>query len=165
MRLELNGKVIGEKPASEATELTAKFDVPYAPGELRAIGLVDGKVIAQTVLKTAGVAKRLKLVADRSKITTSRNDLSYVSVVVVDENGQRVPGAKVPVRLSVGGVGELAAQGNGSPNEPASFREPVCTTFEGRCLAILRPTGGAGSIILRADAEGLDASSIVIQAR
>jgi len=165
VRLELNGKVIGEKPVSEATLLTVKFDVPYAPGELRALGLTNGKVIAQTVLKTTGAARRLKLTADRSQIHASRDDLSYVTVEVVDENGLRVPDAKVSVHFSVGGTGELAAQGNGSPNEPASFREPVCTTFQGRCLAILRPTGGSGSIILRAAADGLDASSIVVQAR
>ena len=61
VRLELNGKVIGEMPVSDATKLTAKFDVPYAPGELRALGLIDGKVVAQTVINTTGAPKKLKL--------------------------------------------------------------------------------------------------------
>ena len=143
MRLELNGKVIGEKPVSAATKLTAKFDVPYAPGELRAIGLINGKVVAKTTLKTSGAPKQLKLTADRSNIRADRNDLSYVTVEVVDANGQRVPNAEIPVRFSVSGAGELAAQGSGTPNEPASFHAPVRKTFQGRCLAILRPNGSA----------------------
>jgi beta-galactosidase len=163
VRLELNGKIIGEKPVSAATKLTARFDVPYAPGELRAYGLNNGKVVAQTALKTSGVAKKLKLTADRTNIRADRNDLSYVTVEVVDDNGQRVPDAKIPVHFSVTGVGELAGQASGSPNDPASFQAPVCKTFQGRCLAILRPTGDAGDIILHVEADGLEAKTIKIR--
>lgn len=162
VRLELNGKVVGEKPVSDATKLTARFDVPYAPGELRAFGLINGKVVAQTTLKTAGAPKKLKLTADRTSIRADRNDLSYVTVEVVDANGQRVPNADNVVRFSVSGAGELAAQGSGTPNEPASFRAPVRKAFQGRCLAILRPASQVGDITLRAEADGLDPASITI---
>lgn len=165
VRLELNGTVIGEKPVSEATKLTAVFEVPYAPGELQAFGLKDGKVAAQTTLRTTGEPKKLKLTADRARIRADRSDLSYVAVEVVDTNGQRVPDAEISVRFSVTGVGELAAQGSGVPNQPASFQAPVCKTFEGRCLAILRPTGGSGEILLRAEADGLETESITVKVR
>ena len=75
VRLELNGKVVGEKPVSAATKLTAKFDVPYAPGELKAIGLVQGKAVAEKILRTSGAPRKLKLMADREKIRADRNDL------------------------------------------------------------------------------------------
>ena len=165
VRLELNGKVIGEKPVSDATKLTAKFDVPYAPGELRAIGLIEGKAVAERILKTSGAPKKLKLIADRERIRADRNDLSYVTVEIVDADGRRVPNAKVPVRFSVTGAGELAAQGNSSPNTPASFRAPSRRTFEGRCLVILRPTGSRGKIQLRAEADGLKSSQITVTTR
>jgi beta-galactosidase len=162
VRLELNGKVIGEKPVSPETKLTAKFDVPYAPGELRALGLNNGKVVAQTTLKTSSVPKKLKLTADRTNIRADRNDLSYVTVEVIDADGQRVPNAEIPVHFSVSGAGELAAQGSGTPNEPASFRAPVRKTLQGRCLAILRPLGTLGTITLHAEADGLTAAEIAI---
>ena len=162
VRLELNGKVIGEKPVSAETKLTARFDVPYAPGELRALGLISGKVIAQTTLKTSGTPKQLKLSADRVSIRADRNDLSYVTVEVVDANGQRVPNAEIPVRFSVSGVGELAGQASGTPNHPASFRAPERKTFQGRCLAILRPLGTPGTIKLQAEADGLTAAEIAV---
>jgi beta-galactosidase len=165
VRLELNGKVIGEKPVSAATKLTAKFDVPYAPGELRAIGLIQGKAVAQTILKTSGAPKKLKLIADREKIRADRNDLSYVTVEVVDAAGQRVPNAEIPVRFSVTGAGELAAQGSSSPNTPASFRASIRKTFEGRCLAILRPLGSRGKIQFKAEADGLGSSQITVTTR
>ena len=76
---------------------------------------------------------------------------------------QRVPDAELPIQFSVSGVGELAAQANGSPNRPASFQEPECITFRGRCLAILRPTGGAGEITLQAESSGLETAILTVQ--
>jgi beta-galactosidase len=165
VRLELNGKVIGEKPVSDATKLTAKFDVPYQPGELRAIGLISGKEVANTTLKTAGSAKQLRLTADRSAIRADRNDLSYVTVEIVDEQGAVVPNADIPVRFTLTGAGELAAIGSASPNDAASFKAPLRKTYQGRCIAILRPKGGPGQITLKAEAANLKSATIAVPVR
>ena len=165
VRLELNGKVIGEKPVSAATKLTAKFDVPYQPGELRAFGLMNGKVIANVSLRTAGEPKEIRLTADRYAIRADRNDLSYVTVEVVDQNGIVVPTASMPVHFTVSGAGEIAATGSSAPNDASSFHAPLRKTYEGRALAILRPAGDAGKIILKAEADGLSAATIVIRTR
>jgi beta-galactosidase len=165
VRLELNGKVIGEKPVSAATKLTAKFNVPYQPGELRAIGLINGKEISRAVLKTSGAPKKLKLTADRKNIRADRNDLSFVTVEVVDADGQRVPNAAFPVRFTVTGAGELGATGSSAPNDASSFHVPQRKTYEGRCLTILRPKGAPGKIMLQAEADGLKPTSIVINTR
>jgi beta-galactosidase len=165
VRLELNGKVIGEKPVSGATRLTATFDVPYQPGELRAVGLIDGKEVAKTTLKTAGEPKAIRLTADRSMIRADRNDLSFVTVEIVDEHGAVVPDAAVPVRFTVGGAGDLAATGSPCPYDAASFQQPLRTTWQGRCLAILRPQGAPGTITLKAEADGLEAATVVVETR
>jgi len=165
VRLELNGKVIGEKPVSAATKLTAKFDVTYQPGELRAIGLINGKAVAKTTLKTAGEPHAIRLTADRSTLRADRNDLSYVTVEQIDRNGNRVPNALIPVRFTISGAGELAATGSTSPNDASSFHVPLRKTYEGRCLAILRPVGGAGKIQLKAEADGLKAATIEVRTK
>jgi beta-galactosidase len=165
VRLVLNGKPIGEQPVSGDSKLTARFDVPYEPGELCAQALADGKVVAEAVLRTSGRPAKIRLTADRPVIRAGPNDLSYVTVEVIDEHGQRVPTAEVPVRFTVTGSGELAAQGSGSPNDAASFRAPVRKTFEGRCIAILRPRGIGGPIELHAEADGLASDSVTVQTR
>lgn len=165
VRLELNGELLGEKPVSEETKLTAKFTVPYAAGKLRAVGLIDGKQVAEKVLRTSGEPKSLKLTVDRSNIAADRNDLAFVTVEVVDDRGQRVPDAEVLIRFQVSGPGELAAQASGSPNQPASFRASECATFQGRCLAILRPAGSPGEIRLRAKVEGLESGTVQVLCR
>ena len=165
VRLELNGKIIGEKPVSAATKLTAKFDVPYQPGELRAVGLVGGKPVASTTLRTAGEQKAIRLTADRSTIRADRNDLSYVTVEVVDRNGNRVPNAAIPIHFTTTGAGELAATGSSAPTDTASFHMPLRTTYQGRCLVILRPKGGPGKITLKAEADGLKTATITVRTR
>lgn len=165
VRLELNGKVIGEKPVSAATKLTAKFDVPYQPGELRAVGLIGGKPAASTALHTAGEPAGIRLTPDRPTIRADRNDLAYVTVEVVDRNGNRVPTTAIPVRFTVTGAGELAATGSSSPNDVSSFQVPQRKTYEGRCIAILRPTGAAGKITLQAEADGLKSATVVVKTR
>ena len=165
VRLELNGKVIGEKPISEDTKLTATFEVPYASGELRAVAITEGKEVADRVIRTSGEPKAIRLSVDRSTISKDRNDLAYVTVEVVDAQGQRVSHAEVPIQFHVSGTGYLIAQANGAPNKPASFRAPKCTTYRGRCIAILQPTGSAGEITLHAEASELKTATTRVQCR
>jgi beta-galactosidase len=163
VRLLLNGKEIGVKPVSDETEWKAEFDVTYAPGELKAVALSNGAQIAEIAFKTAGKPAKLRLKADRASIRRSRNDLSYVTLEVVDKDGELVPDAALPVSFSVSGSAELAAAGSANPKDVWSFRQLRPKSFHGRCLAIVRPTGAAGSATVRAQTEGLASASIVIQ--
>jgi beta-galactosidase len=165
VHLMLNGKQIGTRQVSPETKLKAEFEIPYVPGELKAVALKDGKEIAVLAFKTTGKPWKLALKADRAQIHRSRNDLSYVTVEVRDQAGNVVPDAAVPVTFSLKGAAELAGVGNANPKDMASFRQSRRTTFRGRCLAVVRPTGTAGDITLRAEAEGLAPATLVIQAR
>ncbi len=161
VRLELNGKIIGEKQISDSS-ITAKFEVPYEVGELKAIAIENGKEAGSVILKTTNAPKTILLKADRSTIQASRNDLSYVGVEIVDDKGSVVPNANIPVEFSISGAGELAAVGNANPSEMASFHQPQRNTFRGKCLVILRPKGDAGDITLEAKSPGLQSAKIVV---
>jgi beta-galactosidase len=160
VRLELDGKEIETKLVNN--KMVAKFKVPYQPGELRAIGLTDGKSAASASLRTAGEPKEIRLIADRPTIRADRNDLSYVTVEVVDRRGTIVPNATIPIRFTVSGAGELAATGSPAPNDPSSFHIPLRKTFQGRCLAILRPTGKPGKITIKAEADGVNPATLEV---
>jgi beta-galactosidase len=138
--------------------------VPYQPGELRAVGL-DKTTGASVSLRTAGQPAEIRLKADRSTIRDDRNDLSYVTVEILDRNGVIVPNADVPIHFTVSGAGELAATGSPAPDDASSFHIPVRKTYQGRCLAILRPVGGSGTINLKAEAEGLKSASVSVRTR
>ena len=162
VRLELNGKAIA---TNSVNKMIARFRVPYQSGELRAVGLTDGKPVVSATLRTAGEPSKIRLTADRATIRADRNDLSYVTVEVVDGNGNVVPTADIPIHFTVTGAGELAATGSPAPNDASSFHIPERKTFEGHCLAILRPQGSAGKITLKAEADGLRTATVVVKTR
>jgi len=162
VRLELNGREVATRQINGG-KLTARFEVPYAAGELKAVGLKNGKTVATQVLRTLGSAQKIHLVVDRPTIRADRNDLAYVTVEITDAAGNVLPDAANLVRFSLSGPGELAAVGSGAPNIPESFRQPRHTAYHGRCLAILRPLGSTGKLILHAEADGLAAAEVTVR--
>jgi len=162
VRLVLNGITIGVQKASDQTKLTASFNINYEPGELKAVGLKNGKAVDSVVLKTAGKAAGIRLVADRKNIHANQNDLAYVTAEVIDANGNVVPDAALLLHFSVSGNGKIIATGNANPSGMESMQQPQHKTFKGRCLAIVQPGSNAGKIILKAEATGLKASQVVI---
>lgn len=164
VRLELNGKVIGVQSIDVNTGIAAHFKVPYEPGVLKAIALDEGCEIASKELKTTGAPAKIKLTADRPEIKANRNDLSYVKVEITDDQGNVIPDASIPVTFSISGVGEIAGSGNANPTDMESFNNPVCKTFRGEALAILRPQMKPvkGIISLTAKAPGLSKGVVSI---
>jgi beta-galactosidase len=165
VKLELNGKVTGEQTLTIENKYAAVFDVPYEPGELKATAYENGKEIAVKVLKTTGDVVGIRLIADRSSIKADRNDLAFVTIEAIDNSGLVVPDADVKVKLTVSGNGELAASGNGSPDDMESFNRPLINTFKGRAQAIIRPYATPGTITLKAESEGLKEEVLKISAK
>ncbi len=163
VRLELNGKVIGTKPVSEDTKLTASFELPYEAGELTALGIKDGKEVVRQVLKTAGAPARILITPEQETIAATPGDLAYFNVEVVDANGLPVPNAEIPVEFSIDGVGTLQAVGNGNPTDMKSFRQPRLNTYRGRCQVIVRSGEKTGAISVTATSEGLDSGEATVK--
>jgi len=146
VRLLLNGKEIGTGKTSK-DKIDVVFNVPFQSGELIAEGLKNGKVICSTKLSTPGEPAALRLVADRSIITTSDNDLAYVSIEVVDAQGRLVIHGRHAVSVTVMGEGTLAGCGTGDHKDVQSFRNPDnMQTWHGRAMVIVRPSGQPGII-------------------
>jgi len=162
VRLELNGRVIGEKEISVATRLKATFEVPYEPGELKAVALENGKEIAVKVLKTTGEPAAIRLTADRNTLGADRNDLSFVTIEIIDEFGQVVTDAMEPVNLTLTGNGELAGTGNACPWDMESIGSTIIRPFRGKAMAIVRPFAKAGEIILKVEGKALTEARVEI---
>ena len=163
VRLELNGKIVGEKDLLTGDKYIAVFDVPYEPGELKAIASDNGTETAIKVLKTAGEPYAINLLADRNKINADRNDLSFVKIEVVDAHGQLVPQDSIKISLTLSGNGEFAASGNANPKDMASVNKPIIDTYKGKALAVIRPSGKEGSIKIKAESKGLETGELIIQ--
>lgn len=160
VRLLLNGRTIGEAPTGRAQEFKAVFQVPYAPGELVAVGLRDGREVGRFTLRTAGPAQALRLRVDRALLRADAQDLAFIDIEAVDAAGRWQPLDRSLVRVAVEGAGELAALGSGDLSERTSYRSTARPLHEGRALAVVRTTGRAGGIRVRVEAPGLKPAEV-----
>jgi len=165
VRLYLNDKLIGEKPTGRDQQFKTEFEVPYAPGALKAEGLSGDHVVGQSVLQTTGLPVQLKLTTDRKMLFANGQDLAFVTVEAVDEKGRLQMNSNQKVHFTMRGVGTIAAVGSGDGRSLESYSGNTFNLFNGRMLVILRTSHRKGEITLSADAEGLRPSSLVIDSK
>lgn len=165
VRLYLNDKLIGEKPTGREQEFKAVFSVPYAPGTLKAVGLRGDHAVAESVLKTAGRAASLRLMADRTVLDADGEDLAFITVAAVDANGRPDLHATSDVQFEVSGPGVIAAVGNGDAQDPDSYHGDRRKLYQGRALVVIRTSRQTGPIKLTAESSGLGNGSLTLNAR
>ena len=122
-----------------------------------------GERIASACLETTGPARGTVLSADRPVIRADHQDLSFISLTLTDENGNRVPCEDRMIRIEVTGAGRLAGIGNANPCTEESYGEPACKAYEGRALAAVI-ADGAGEIHVKAWGDGLKPAEITVTA-
>lgn len=162
VKLELNGKIVGEKDLVPEDKYTAVFEVLYQPGELKAVAIEGGAEVATLILKTPGAPAEIRVHADREMITSDRNDLAFVNIEVTDADGHLVPVNSIPLELILSGSGELVGSGNADPKDMTSVNRPRIATYRGRAIAIIRPTD-KGNIKLIVESKGLRTGELIIQ--
>ena len=164
VELFLNGKSLGEKKLNRDHSLHVEWQVPYEPGTLKAVGKKDGKEVTTDEVRTVGKAKRLVLLPDRDKIHADGDDLSFVTVQVVDEHGSVCPGASDMVQYHLSGPAAIAGVDDGNPICHESFQADKHSVFHGLGLCVVKAAREPGTITLRAEAKGLEPAEVTIQA-
>ena len=121
VELFLNGKSLGTK-SKVGDELHIVWQVPFEPGTLKAVSKTDGKVVLEEEIKTAGKPAQLKATADRSNISAGGEDLSFITIELLDENGIPVPNAGNQIQFSVEGDAKIVGVDNGNPVSHESMK-------------------------------------------
>ncbi|MEU3618799.1 glycoside hydrolase family 2 TIM barrel-domain containing protein [Streptomyces sp. NPDC006872] len=156
-----NGNSFGRRPAGPEHRFRTEFEIAYVPGELVAVAYRDGAETGRTSLQWANGPVRLNAEADREVIRATGGDLSYVTLTLTDAKGTVHTAADRRVSVEVTGAGVLLALGSADPWTEERFDTTDRLTYEGRALAVLRPTG-PGKIRLTATAEGCDPVDVVV---
>jgi beta-galactosidase len=162
VELLLNGKSLGRKPTNRSTAFTATWDVPYQAGVLHAVGYNGGRATSFADLKSAGQPSAMKLTPDRARIVADNQDLSYVTVELVDAKGVRNPTADNSIRFAIEGPGTIVAVANANPISTESYQRPQRKAWQGRCLVIVKSTQQAGPITITASSSGLRPAKVVL---
>jgi len=164
VELFLNGKSLGVKKKT-GDDLHIMWRVKYEPGTLKAVSRKDGKVVLTREIHTAGAPAKIELTADRKNIKADGKDLSFVTVKILDKDGNVVPNADNLVNFKITGPGFIAGVDNGDEVSHDPFKANYRKAFNGLALAIVQTQEKTGSITFTATSAGLKGATVVLQTK
>jgi beta-galactosidase len=164
VELYLNGKSLGiQKKTGE--DLHVMWRVKFEPGTLKAVSRKNGKTVLTREIHTAGAPAKIELIADRSQIKADGKDLSFITVKILDKDGNVVPDADNKVNFKINGEGFIASVDNGDPVSHDPFKADYRKAFHGLALAIVQAKEKAGVITFTASADGLQSKTLVLKSK
>ncbi|MFD8653755.1 glycoside hydrolase family 2 TIM barrel-domain containing protein [Streptomyces mirabilis] len=149
-------------PNGSAGKLHLTWEVPYVPGELKAVARRDGRTVATDVLRTAGAPHAIRLTPDRTSLAADGRSLLFVTAEVVDARGVVVPDAEHLIAFGIDG-GSLAGLDNGREESAERYQASTRTAFHGKALAIVRSGTRPGSLKVTARSEGVRGATLTVR--
>jgi beta-galactosidase len=163
VELLVNGAPVGRAPVGESHPFVASIETTYAPGELTAVAHRGGTETGRVSLASARGPVQLDVSVDRAHIDATDRDLAYVDVTLIDADGNLHSGEDRAVTVTVDGPAVLQGLGSGNPCTEETFGSDTHDTFNGRALAVVRPTG-TGTITVTVSAKDCDDRTVTIEA-
>ena len=163
VELFVNGKSQGLRRKGK-DDFHVSWRVAFEPGTVRVVSRRGGQVVAEQEIRTAGEPARIRLTPDRTAIRCDGRDLCFVTVEIVDREGNLCPWADNDVTFDVQGAGFIAGVDNGSPISLERFKDNHRKAFYGKCLVVVQNNGEDGPIRLTATADGLQEADMEVQA-
>lgn len=165
--LFINGKSQGIREKDKTSRLDRYrlrwMDVKYEAGTVKVVAYSnDGEIALTKEIKTAGKPHHLKLEADRKTIKADGEDLSFITVSVVDKEGNLCPNADIPTTFKVKGNGHFKAVSNGDATSLEMFHLPKMKTFNGKLVVIIQSDISEGKAILEVKAKGLKTTTYTV---
>ncbi|MBJ2125916.1 DUF4982 domain-containing protein [Flavobacterium sp. IB48] len=167
--LFVNGKSMGIQKKNNATPQNRYRlmwnDVKYEPGTVKVVTFdSNGKIAAENTVKTAGDPYKIVLDADRKTIKADGEDISFVTVSVVDKNGIPCPTADNELQFKVTGAATYRAACNGDATSLEIFHENHMKLFSGKLVVLVKSIKTAGKIQLEVKGNGLQTGKINLKA-
>lgn len=166
--LFINGKSYGRQTKHKNGTVENRYrlmwhDAVYQPGEVRVVAYDEqGNPVAEKTIRTAGKPHHIELVTDRSSLLADGKDLAYVTLRIVDKDGNLCPNDGRLVSFKVKGAGKYRASANGDPTCLDLFHKPEMHAFGGMLTVIVQSGEKAGEIELQATAKGIKTGTIRI---
>lgn len=142
------------------------MDTRYQPGTVKVVAYDNqGNPVAEKEVRTAGKPHHIELTADRSDLVADGRDMSFITVKVVDKNGNLCPDATNRISFKATGAGTYHAAANGDPSSLESFQAPAMSAFHGQLTAVVKTTEKPGEIRFTASAPGLKSCTIRLKSQ
>ena len=159
--LLVNGKSQGRKPMPKLGYLSWK--VPYEAGGIEAVGYRGDQAVVREKRETTGAPAAVLLQADRTTLKADHQDVSVITVQVVDAQGRPVPNALNKIKFRIEGAARLLGSGNGDPNTSEPDKAPERSLWAGLAEVIVQALDQPGQATLIAESDGLKPAAIEIK--
>ena len=165
--LFLNGKSLGVQEKNNSSPQNRYrlmwMDVKYEPGTLKVIAFdKEGNPVAEKEVKTAGKPNKIVLESDVKTLKANGEDIAFITVSVLDENGIPCPTATNQLNFEVTGKGTYRAACNGDATALELFHLPTMKLFSGKLVVLVQSTKEAGTIELKVKGKGLKTGTLKI---
>lgn len=165
--LFVNGKSQGrilKNPNTRLDRYRLRWNnVKYEPGEIKVVAYdYDGTAKGEKIIRTAGTPARIVLKADRNSISSKGEDLSFVTVSVVDKEGNPCPTATNNMKFNVSGAGKFRAACNGDATSLVAFNSTEMPLFSGELVVVVEGLRH-GTAMLSVSADGLPTATLPIE--
>lgn len=166
--LFINGKSYGRQTKRKDGTVENRYrlmwyDAIYQPGEVKVVAYDEqGNPAAEKTVRTAGKPHHIELVTDRTSLQADGKDLAYVTLRIVDKDGNLCPNDGRLVSFKVKGAGKYRASANGDPTCLDLFHKPEMHAFGGMLTVIVQSGEKVGDIELQATAKGVKSGIIRI---
>ena len=105
VELFTNGSSLGKKTTGAESKFMAAWSVPYAKGELKAVGYQGNKVVNTAILQSTDEPVSLKISSDAETLKADGQGLAYITVELMDAKGRRNSKADNMVKFQIEGPG------------------------------------------------------------
>ncbi len=163
--LFFNDKSVGrfEHDHENGQVLSGCWHIPYEKGVLKAVAYdEDGNIVATESVSSFADTAKLLLTADKKSLKADGEDLIFVEIKAVDEDGNFVANARNRVNVELSGAGRLLGLDNGDSTDYEQYKGTSRRLFSGRLLAIIGSTKNAGEVVLTVNSPGLASSKLCI---
>lgn len=165
VELMVNGKSLGKKGLnhSRGTEFVAGWQVPYEPGEVRAIAYNErGEAVAEDSRHSFGDSAKILAHADKSTISADGRSLCFIEISTADRDGYPVENAMDEILATVSGPIFIAGMDNGDSTDYTSYKSNLRKLFNGRLLLVLQAGFETGTAEILLEGTGLEPARLTI---
>jgi len=165
VELFVNGKSIGKSSTPTNGYIFAFPQIKFAAGKISAVASVNGKIVAQDEIETAGAAKAIKLTPHVSPngLQADGSDVAFFDVEVVDAQGRRCPTDEARVDFKLDGA--AIWRGGYNSGKINSVNNLWLDTECGINRVAIRSTLTPGKITLTATRDGLEPATISLESK
>ena len=145
-------------------------NVKYEPGELKVIVYDErGKEVGTETIRTAGTPSQIQLTGDLGSdikpLKADGEDMTFITVSILDKDGNLVPDASNQIDVSVTGAATFKGICNGDATSLEVFTKPTMKVFHGQLVIGIQSNGKAGKATLKVTSKGLKPATVSINSK